>query len=205
MQKSVAKHSQHVVKRAAPIFPEHLTIICSYCDYNLLVPLSVKPCILISHALFLQSSNLLSPSIDVWTGPHTLRVLDIQASSNKLVIRIRSTKTQILPVQITVFSKPCSPICPVLAWNNYMSVVRPPKLGPAFVIPPARPLTAKVVVTYMKEALMYDSSIDVSKVSMHSLRRGATQSAASSGLSESEILVAGQWKSKSGLKPYLQT
>lgn len=50
---------------------------------------------------------------------------------------------------------------------------------------------------------MYDPTIDVSRVSMHSLRRGAAQSAASSGLSNEEIMSAGCWASKSGLKPYL--
>lgn len=204
MQKSVAKHTQHVVKRAAPLLPNHLVTISSYCDYNLSVPLAVKPCVLLGHALFLRASNLLSPSIDVWTGPHTLKAGDIQASGSKLVVRICSTKTQISPVSITVLSNSCSSICPVLAWHNYVSVVSPAKSGPAFIVYQDRPLTAKLVVTCMRQALMYDHSIDSTKVSMHSLRRGAAQSAASAGVPESQIMVAGQWKSKSGLKPYLQ-
>lgn len=203
MQKSVTKHSHHIVKRAAPLLPNHLVIIASYCDFNLSIPLCVKPCVLLGHALFLRSSNLVSPSNDEWCGPHTLKSSDIRSSSDKLIVRICSTKTQVSPVSITVLSNPCTSICPVQAWNNYVKVVGPSVLGPAFIIFPGRPLTAKLVVTSMRQALMYDPSIDVSKVSMHSLRRGAAQSAAIAGVSESKIMASGQWKSKSGLKPYL--
>lgn len=203
MQKSVSKHSQHVIKRAAPLFPCHLEVISSFCDYNLATPLSVKPCVLLGHALFLRSSNLLSPSMDSWNGPHTLMASDIQSFSDKLVVRICSSKTQVSPAVTTVYTNPCHHICPVRAWINYVAVVSPYRLGPAFIVSPGRSLTAKLVVSTMRQALMYDSSIDASKVSMHSLRRGAVHTAVSSGSSHSEIMAAGSWSSFSGLKPYL--
>lgn len=203
MIKSVTKHSEHIVKRAAPLFQNHLEIICSYCDFNLAVPLAIKPCVLLGHALFLRASNLVSPSMDAWGGPHTLKVCDVKVCPDKLVVRISSTKTQVKPVLISVQSNPCSAICPVRAWNHYVAVVSPYKLGPAFIVPPNRSLTSKLVVSCMRQALMYDSSIDNSKVSMHSLRRGAAQSALLSGSSKTEIMSAGCWSSESGLKPYL--
>lgn len=203
MQKSVSKHSKHVTKRAAPVLTNHLITIVSFCDYNLSIPLAVKPCILLGHALFLRSSNLLSPSIDVWTGPHTLRADDICINSGNLIVTVCSTKTEVSPTTILVHQNPCSSICPVLAWSNYVTSVAPAKSGPAFIVSPGKSLTAKLVVSCMRQALMYDPSIDASSVSMHSLRRGAAQSAALAGVPESEIMAAGLWKSRSGLRPYL--
>lgn len=203
MFKSVNKHSQHVVRRAAPLFPPHLVTISSFCDFNLSVPLAVKPCILLGHALFLRASNLVSPSMDVWGGPHTLKVNDVKIFPDKLIVRILSSKTQSIPVVISVPSNTCNALCPVRAWAHYVSVVDPPKWGPAFIVPPSRSLTAKLVVSSMRQALMYDPSIDTSRISMHSLRRGAAQTAAASGSSTEEIMSAGRWGSHSGLKPYL--
>lgn len=153
MQKSVSKHSQHVVNRASPILKHHLITISSYCDFNLSVPLCVKPCILLGHALFLRSSNLVSPSVESWGGPHTLKAGDIQSVSNKFIVKIISSKTRVSPVVIDVYSDPCVSICPVRAWNHYAATVSPIKSGPAFVVFQGRPLTAKVVVSCMREAL----------------------------------------------------
>lgn len=204
MVKSVTKHSSHVVKRAAPLFPSHLSIISSFCDYNLVVPLAVKPCILLGHALFLRASNLVSPSMDVWGGPHTLRVTDVKPFPDKLVVRISSSKTRVTPVFITVLPSG-SNTCPVQAWKHYVNVVSPPPQGPAFILQPGKSLTSKMVVTCMRQALAYDHSIDASNVSMHSLRRGAAQSAACIGYSKQQIMSAGGWASESGLNPYLSS
>lgn len=203
MVKSITKHSTHIVHRAAPLFPRHLSIICSYCDYHLMVPLAVKPCILLGHALFLRASNLVSPSMDVWGGPHTLRANDVVIFHDKLVVRISSCKTRVRPVVISVPVNPSPHMCPVRAWVHYVNVVAPPAFGPAFIVQPRRSLTAKIVVTCMRQALAYDPSIDVNKISMHSLRRGAAQTAAHSGSSNEEIMLAGSWSSESGLRPYL--
>lgn len=151
MVKSVTKHSNHIVRQAAPLFDSHLHIIVSFCDFNLQVPLAVKPCILLGHTLFLRASNLVSPTMDVWGGPHTLRVNDVTYSQNKLMVRIHSTITQVKPVVITVLPNPSKAICPVRAWYNYISVISPNTCGPAFLISPARSLTAKMVVTCMSE------------------------------------------------------
>lgn len=203
MIKSVTKHSQHVVRRAAPILPEHLAIISSFCEFTLAVPLSVKPCVLLGHALFLRSSNLVSPSMDVWGGPHTLRVKDVQVFESKLVVKIASSKTRVSPVYVTVLQNLDINLCPVRAWKRYVSVMSPDILGPAFVVPSGRSLTSKMVVTCMRQALMYDPSIEVSRISMHSLRRGAAQSAVRSGIPTPEIMASGCWNSESGFKPYL--
>lgn len=203
MMKSITKHSSHVVKRAAPLFPSHLCIISSYCDFSLIVPLAVKPCILLGHALFLRASNLVSPSMDVWGGPHTLRAIDVSYSPHKLTVRVSSSKTRVKPVVISVPVSSSHNICPVRAWLCYVNVVSPPPLGPAFITNSGKPLTSKVVVTCMRQALSFDTSIDASNVSMHSLRRGAAQSAALAGSSKEEIMSSGGWVSESGVNPYL--
>lgn len=203
MVKSVTKHSDHVVRRAAPLFPEHLLIIVSFCDFYLSVPLSVKPCILLGHYLFLRASNLVSPSMEVWGGPHTLRVKDVTLNHAGLQVRINSSKTRVKPVMLTLAPNENQLLCPVRAWANYVTVVAPAAVGPAFIDSVGRPLTSKFVVACMRQALMHDPSIDANKVSMHSLRRGAAQTAAAAGCTTEQIMVAGSWASSSGLKPYL--
>lgn len=75
--------------------------------------------------------------------------------------------------------------------------------GPAFLKDEGLPLTARLVVGFMRLALTDAKDIDSAKISMHSLRRGAAQSAAAAGVTIDQIKERGTWRSASGLAPYL--
>lgn len=203
MYKSIAKHSSHSTKRASPLSWEDIECICLFLDSCSLVPLAVKPCILIGYSAFLRSSNLLSVSNVPWGGPHTLLTRNVLETDKGLVIVICSTKSKTKPYTVNIPRLANQELCPTVAWNRYVRAISPPSTGPAFVLANKMPLAPKTVVAFMQAALARDPSRDVSYITMHSLRRGAVQDADRAGISHKVIMSRGGWSSTSGFKPYL--
>lgn len=201
----VSKRSQHVPLRAAPLTPQHIRAIAEFLDKTPGVPLSAKPCLLVGYHTLLRAGNLLSPSIASWGGPHTIYARDITLSDNGLLIKVHSTKTKSDPSPVTALIPWQSDqlLCPAMAWFKYQQHVKPWILGPAFLTDTGLPLTARHLVGFMRLALSNTNDIDPSRVSMHSLRRGAAQAALLNGSNLSTIKELGMWKSDSGLAPYL--
>lgn len=200
--KSLAKSSTHVVKRATPLSVDNILLICRFIDAHSEIPPAVKPCILIGFSCYLRSSNLLSPLGADWAGPHTLLRRHVAEISGGLKISILSTKTRSTPYSLFVPTNNIPRLCPVLAWNKYISAVSPDLSGPAFVVNQFSTLSAHVVVSIMKQALKATPNVDIEGISMHSLRRGAVQTAESSGADLPDIMDRGGWASKAGIKPY---
>lgn len=203
--KGFAKHSSHVPSRAAALAPHHIRLICDMLDATPSAPLGVKPAVLIGYACFLRSSNLLSPTVQAWGGPHTLLAHQITSSHNRLTVYINSTKTRQKGSGVSFsipFSSP-SRYCPVHTWLAYKDSVNPWPLGPAFVHQNGLPITPREVVGCMRIALQHQTDISASHVSMHSLRRGATHAAVNQGISIETIKARGTWDSDSGIAPYL--
>lgn len=203
--KSFTKKSSHVPARAQPLQPHHIQAICRLLDRSPSAPLAAKPAVLLAYACFLRTSNLLSPTMQQWGGPHTLLASEVRVNHQGLSLFIRSTKTRSDPSGI-VFSIDRSPtpeLCPVRAWERYKSLVRPWALGPAFVHMNRLPLTPAQLVKLMRLALEHFTDIVPQRVSMHSLRRGATQAAVDQGLPLELVMARGTWKSPAGMKPYL--
>lgn len=205
--KGFVKMSSHVPKRAFPLDVCHLYIIADYVNSNPVLPVSVLPCIIIGFKCFLRSSNLLSPSMQVWGGPHTLLAKDIILSYDCLTVSVSSTKTKWdnKPEVFSLEREPDSRLCPVLLWSRYSALIRPSPFGPAFLTNEHLPLTARHVVGVMRAALAAVPHLDTRRVSLHSLRRGATQDAVDKGVCLNQIKTLGLWKSDSGVKPYLTT
>lgn len=203
--KGFVKHSNHVPQRAFPLSVHHLLLISDYVRSNPLLPFSILPCIVIGFKCFLRSSNLLSPSMRVWGGPHTLLGRNLVLSNNSLTVAIASTKTKWdnKPETFSLEKESDPRICPVTLWTAYSSAIRPSPFGPAFLTNEHLPLTARHVVGVMRAALVPALNIDPSRISLHSLRRGAAQDALDKGIGTQEIKTLGLWKSDSGLKPYL--
>lgn len=80
--------------------------------------------------------------------------------------------------------------------------MNPCPIGPAFMLDDHTPLVSRNVVDVMNAALKQVVP-GQSKISMHSLRRGGTQTAANKGASNQHLMVHGTWKSAKGLKHYL--
>lgn len=203
MIKALTKDSKHVVKRAFPLNLTHIYVIVSYLDSARNAPLCIKPCILIGYSCYLRSSNLLSPTFVFGGGYHTLLTKHVLDSGNSLHVTIVSTKTRSLPYVVVVPSLPGSELCPVRAWRAYVTRVNPPLNAPAFMINHGSPLSSSLVVRIMRDALSGFPDIELSAITMHSLRRGAVQQADSEGAELSQIMNRGGWSSKSGIKPYL--
>lgn len=202
--KSFTKKSTHVPSRAAPLGPHHIKTICDFLDSTNHAPLGAKPAILIGYSSFLRASNLLSPTMLEWGGPHTLLAMDIKDLKDGLLISIRSTKTISGPKGFSLSIKETNDkYCPVAAWRHYKTLVRPWPLGPAFLGLNNRPLTPRQLVALMRLALRGLPDILPSKVSMHSLRRGATHTAVDQGIPLETIKTRGSWKSLAGMRPYL--
>lgn len=203
MLKAINKDSNHVVNRAFPLALSHVHRIVSYLDKARNAPLCVKPCILIGFSCYLRSSNLVCPTLSTLTGPHTLRSKNVIDTGSALKIVITSTKTKMLPYTIMIPFCDDPILCPVRAWRTYKSQFSLNPEGPAFVINGITPLSAGLVVSIMRDALSGFQNIDVSRITMHSLRRGAVQQASSQGCSIPEIMCRGGWSSRSGVRPYL--
>lgn len=200
--KGLTKNSGHIPTQAPPLGPHHVRAICDFLDASPAAPLAIKPALLIRFSCFLRASNLLSPSMAEWGGPHTLLGMDVRLSPAGLTVFIRSTKTRSDPKGLA-FSIPANlqdRYCPVAA---YKSVVNPWPLGPAFLLQNNLPLTPRHVVGIMRLALKDHRDIDASRISMHSLRRGATHTAVDQGVDLQTVQSRGTWKSAAGMKPYL--
>lgn len=202
----LTKRSSHVPARAAPLNWAHIRMIALFCDETPSVPAAAKPCVLIGFYTFLRSGNLLSPTMSSWGGPHTITPLDLKVSDAGLQVTIRSTKTKSSPTPVsTILPWQEDPLlCPVSAWLKYQHRVKPWILGPAFLCDSGLPLTSRHLVGFMRLALRGCKDIDPANVSMHSLRRGAVQTAVASGTELSNIKQMGMWTSDSGIAPYLK-
>lgn len=203
--KSFVSTSDHVPSQAAPLSPTDIRNICAYIDNNISIPKVIKAAILIAYSAFLRVSNVLSPSLSTWGGPHTLRMSDVICGQGALWLLIRSTKTLKGPrpatVEILPSGNPTS--CPIQAWIDYKSESNPCPLGPAFVLPTGAPLTPSPVVATMRLALTHYGHMDPQAISFHSLRRGGARAAAAAGVDDTQIMAHGLWSSKSGLAAYL--
>lgn len=202
MNKSLAKKDVHTVKRALPLSWDDIQTICIFLDSANNVPLAVKPCILIGFTCFLRGSNLV-PTHGSWPGPHTLLARNLIQVPQGLTVVIPSTKSKTQPYAVNIPRLPSPQFCPVVAWDNYYRVIKPKDSGPAFIMTDRSPLSTKLIVALMRAAIGSDPSRPPSSISMHSLRRGAAQDAAKSGLSTKQIMNRGGWATKSGLAPYL--
>lgn len=205
VMKGIQSASNHVPSPAPPITEKELRIIVTYIDLSVPPPLHIKAAILIGFSCMLRSSNLLSPSLASWGGPHTLHMSDIIRVNTGLKVAIRSSKTlrNRSPTILDVCVSNSPILCPVKAWDAYVITYRPPTSGLAFLTPSFLPLTARPVVNVIRSALSSAGYPNPKAYSIHSLRRGATHVAARLGASADELKQQGTWASDSGLRAYL--
>lgn len=203
--KGFVKNSSHVPARAEPLLPHHIRFLCSALDRAPSAPLAIKPAILVGYSCFLRASNLVSSTMSEWGGPHTLLAGEVKFAQNGLLVHIRSTKTRADPLGLNFLIPRASDpsVCPVQAWSTYRDAIRPWALGPAFVHRNRLPITSAQVVKIMRLILADHKDISPGRISMHSLRRGATHAAIQQDVPLQDILARGTWSSSSGIRPYL--
>lgn len=199
------KKSTHVPSRAPPLTVNQLRLVCNFFDANTDIPPVFKAALLLGYACFLRSSNLLSPTVTEWGGPHTLSVSDITLVNNGLLVAIRSSKTIRYgrTVILNVFALPRNPCCPVAAWCKYLRICKPPLTGPAFMINAVTPLTPRPLVNLVRLALQAAGDPLYNNFSLHSLRRGAAQAAQQAGANRLSLKSHGTWATDTALDTYL--
>lgn len=204
MFSAISTLCNHVPTQAYPFTPQDIRTVCDFIHSTPGVPYAIKPCILIGFAGFLRASNLVSPSPSCSIGPHTMLASDITDAPFGLLVNLRSTKTikSGKPTTLSIHKVDDIRYCPVFAWYHYKSRCNPCPIGPAFMLTQNIPLTAKPIVNLLKSALGH-KLLEGQSISMHSLRRGGTQTAAKAGASNEHLMAHGTWKSKSGLRFYL--
>lgn len=198
-------NSTHVPQRAPPLTINHLSIVCKFLDYNKIIPPVFKAALLLGYACFLRSSNLLSPTVSEWGGPHTLYVSDVTPAPYGLVVLLRSSKTikGSAPVCLQVYRISNTQCCPVRTWFNYLNISKPAINGPAFMINAVTPLTPRPLVNFIRLALQAAGEPLYNKFSLHSLRRGAAQAADQAGANRQALKTHGTWATDSALNAYL--
>lgn len=200
-----AEKSNHVPNKAPPFTLNQLAIVCKFFDSHLNIPPVFKAALLLGYACFLRASNLLSPTVQQWGGPHTLNVSDIISVPTGLVVSIRSSKTIKCgkPVLLYVYPVSNTQRCPVTAWYRYLKCSNPDVNGPAFMINHVTPLTARPLVNFVRIALQAAGDPMYLRFTLHSLRRGAAQAAAQAGADRQSLKQHGTWATDSGLNAYL--
>ncbi len=200
MKKGLRKSSSHVTIRAYPIAPEFLLRIITSLSSLVPVPAAAIAALLLGYVCLLRQSNLVVTSK---SSPHVLRFKDIVAYDHELVIKVRSSKTRHSSRLPLVYKIPATrgKCCPVAAWFTYLSTVNPRPSDPAFLLPDLSPLTAKLLTKVLRTAASAILGCPI-HVTLHSLRRGAAQACARSGLSLPALTQAGTWSS-SAYQAYL--
>ena len=198
--------STHVPFQAPELTPADIMIISDYLHQAGPDGVVLNSALLLTYFTFLRKSNVLSPSLSTWAGPHTLRRADVIPRPHGLTVVIRSSKTISTAAQavaLIINKIPGSPYCPVAAWERNCRRVPGPPSTPAFMLTGLRPLTATPLVTVMRVALARTGRPDASQVSMHSLRRGAVLAAAGEGCHMEELCHHGTWRGRSGIAHYV--
>lgn len=200
-----ATNSTHVPNKAPPLTVNQIAIVCRFLDFYSSIPVVFKAALLLGYACFLRGSNLLSPTVSQWGGPHTLYVSDIMTVPSGLVVSIRSSKTirNGKPVRLHVYRVHDSNCCPVQAWHKYLRVSKPSSTGPAFMINHITPLTTRPLINIIRLALQNAGEPMYNSYTLHSLRRGAAQAAQKGGADRHSIKAHGTWSTDSGVNAYL--
>ena len=131
-------------------------------------------------------------------APSMLSLGDIQIDNrdNPTIIHLtlRHSKTDIFGAGVvTHLGRTHNTLCPVSALLAYLAI-RPPTLGPLFLLESGAPLSRIMLVTSICQALT-STGLDVSRFNGHSFRIGAAMAASQAGLSDSAIKALGCWKS----------
>lgn len=110
-------------------------------------------------------------------------------------LRLRKAKTDPFGRGVEIFlGVSGSRVCPVAALLTYLAV-RPLGDGHLFVWEDGRPLTRTAFVTRLRRGLQ-SAGLDVGRYSGHSLRIGASTTAAAAGVPDHLIKILGRWQSE---------
>jgi hypothetical protein len=121
-----------------------------------------------------------------------------------MFVRIKESKTDPFRAGQTItIGSSNTPLCPVLAMENYLALRPTTLVGPLFVNSLGKPLT-KQEVTRKTRQLLSQAGFQASNFAGHSYRIGAATTAASAKLPSWLIKTLGRWSSDC-YERYIQT
>ncbi len=123
---------------------------------------------------------------------------------NRMFVRIKESKTDSFRAGQTItIGSSNTPLCPVLAMENYLALRPTTLVGPLFVNSLGKPLT-KQELTRKTRQLLSQAGFQASNFAGHSYRIGAATTAASAKLPSWLIKTLGRWSSDC-YERYIQT
>ena len=148
---------------------------------------------------------LLRPGEIVRSGQqdHFLRLGSVRMQHGQLHLTVPSSKTSTTPVTIQLEARPDLYECPVAAVCSYLEIRGTGHQHDAlFVGNGRRPITNRQLNHTLRQAGSL-AGLDVTRLSGHCFRIGGASHAASIGMTELQISVAGRWSSQA-MRRYLR-
>ena len=197
VKKGVSRLAKHEIKQAKCISVKQLKKVINVWKRkgkNACVYIVVT---LIAFYSMLRQSNLVSVTDGAHT--HTLLRQDIVLKQRTLRMRIRSTKTTWRPEDefwLVVPEITNSPYCAVRAWEKYIRSVSTRGDAPAFWRTNGEPLTARLWLAALRNALSCSGVRNPCDYTLHSLRRGGATACIRAGVGLEQVKQAGNWSSR---------
>lgn len=204
-KRGILKMSKHVVARATPVSPREFKAIILALSNMSPKPHVIIIALLIAYLTLIRQSNIANISVGATGSPHVLKAKDIRRRKGALSVTLRSSKTRSSSDPPVVFRLPAiigSPCCPVAAWDNYSRVVTLLPESPAFLLADGTKLTLTTLTRALRVASYSAFGVDKG-LTLHGLRRGATQACQGAGLTLDQLMAAGTWRS-SAVNSYLR-
>lgn len=205
--KGLANSHPHTPIQALPVTPRLLLQIHSLLDLSSPLHANIWCAFLLTFFLFARKSNMVPPSTRKFNPLKHLCRKDISLCPSGLSILLKWSKTNqsgLRLVQIPVVSIPGSPLCPLAAFTNLVSLIPAAPKAPAFCLPKhssksTKCLTHHSFVKHLRK-LIAKTGQDPTGYSGHSFRRGGATFAFRAGVPGELIQMQGDWKSEAYLR-----
>ena len=178
-----------------PLLEKHIHLLASATNHvfadNYYLRLMCKTIILLAFFGFFRIGELLPASASSGSTTIQLNHVFIYKKSVQIMLHHSKTNRSVKPMKIII--KKESPHCPVRTLRSYLTI-RGSQPGPLFILPSSTPLTIQAFRSHFKLLLCF-CNLSPQHYKLHSFRIGACTQAIMSGVSATEVMALGRWKS----------
>ena len=199
--KGVARMNPHTPKRVLPITPTILLQIHSLLSKNDSFEASIWCAFIFGFFLMARKSNLVPKTEHSFDPDKHLCRNNIFFNESGLIVVFRWSKTNQFGeriIQVPITAIPNSPLCPVQAYTNMITLVPANERSPAFVYynkkGKLKTITHQLFTATLRKMLTR-CGIQPESYSGHSFRRGGASWAFSKGVPGELIQIHGDWHS----------